>query len=149
MITRQSCYEALFRLKDSGVDITSYLELLKESQGVPREVVKFLQEESPQFKFYKDLQKNQRALVKNILNYESLDNIARVKVCSSLITRAMISVEYKNISPVLLEELELDKISNAITKALGNRDYAKLDEVLRGQRETLKLFVKELPKDDN
>ena len=73
MITRQDLYKDLFKLKNSGVDVSYQLKIMESKSGIPKEVVEFLQDKSPQFQFYRDLKKNQRALMKNILNYENLD----------------------------------------------------------------------------
>lgn len=142
MINRQSIYNALFKLKESGVDISSQLNLMKDNSGIPKEVVEFLQDKSPQFQFYRSIHQNQRALMKNILRYETLDTRSKIKVCSSLITRAMISIEYKNLDESLLDELGLDRISYALNKALSDRDYSKLDEVLKVHKSAIELFYK-------
>ena len=142
MITRQSCFSALFKLKSAGVDVTTPLKLMKDSSGVPEGVIEFLRDQSPQFQFYRSIQKHQRALMKNILHYDELDNKGKVKVASSLITRAMISVEYNNLDESLLDELSLGKLAHALDRALSDRDYSKLDEVLEGHRVAMKLFYK-------
>lgn len=142
MITRQSVYSDLFKLKRAGFNIDEQLNIMQTRAGIPQEVVKFLQDNSPQFQFYRDIQKNQRTLMRNIINYESLDTRSKIKLCSSLITRAMIAVEYKNLDESLLEDLHLDKLSNALNKALSDQDYSKLDEALSGHRNAMLLFYK-------
>lgn len=141
MISRIDVYKDLFKLKNSGVDVSSQLKIMESKSGIPKEVVEFLQDKSPQFQFYRDLKKNQRALMKNILRYESFDNKGKIKLCSSLITRAVISVEYKNLDESLLDDLQLSKVSRAIDRALSDRDYSKLDEVLEGHRSAIRLFL--------
>lgn len=142
MITRQDVYRDLFKLKNAGEDISSPLKVMESCKGVPQEVVEFLQDRSPQFQFYHDLHKNQKALMKNILKYESFDTNGKIKLCSSLLTRAMIAVEYKNLDESLLEDLQLSKISRALDKALSNKDPSKLDEVLEGHRNAIRLFLR-------
>ena len=80
--------------------------------------------------------------MKNILRYETLDTRSKIKVCSSLITRAMISIEYKNLDESLLDELGLDRISYALNKVLSDKDYSYLDEVLQGHKNAMMLFYK-------
>lgn len=142
MITRQSLFEALFKLKNSGVNVDNQLQIMATKSGIPNEVIIFLRDNSPQFQFFRDIQKNQRALMKNILNYEELDTIGKIKVCSSLITRAAISVEYKNINETLLDELDLASLSTALNRAFKDRDYTKLDEALEKYKQSMLLFVK-------
>lgn len=142
MINRQSIYNALFKLKNSGVDVSDQLKIMETRSGIPKEVIGFLQDQSPQFQFYRSIQKHQRALMKNILHYEELDVNSKIKVCSSLITRAMISVEYHNLDESLLEDLRLDKLSRALHKALSDKDYSYLDEVLQGHKNAMMLFYK-------
>lgn len=149
MITRQSCFSALFRLKNAGVDVTRQLKIMESRSGIPQEVVEFLQENSPQFQFYRSIQKHQRALMKNILHYESLDTVGKIKVCSSLITRATIAVEYHNLDESLLEDLRLDKLAKALNKALSDKDYSYLDEVLQGHKNAMLLFYKGKVKEEN
>lgn len=141
MITRQDLYRDLFKIKSSGVDITPQLRIMESKSGVPQEIVEFLQDKSPQFQFYRDLKKNQKALMKNILRYESFDAKGKIKLCSSLITRAVISVEYKNLDESLLEDLQLNKVSRALDRALSDKDYSKLDGVLESHRSAIKLFL--------
>lgn len=142
MITRQSCYNAIFQLKSAGVDVTAPLKLMQESSDIPEGVIEFLRDQSPQFQFYRSIQKHQRALMKNILHYDELDNKDKIKVASSFITRAVISVEYNNLDESLLDELGLDKIAHALDKALSDRDYSKLDEVFKMHQDAMKLFYK-------
>ena len=142
MITRQTVFSALFKLKDAGIDVDKSLRIMEITPGIPQEVVEFLRDQSPQFQFYRSIQLHQRALMKNILHYEDLDVIGKIKVCSSLITRAMISVEYHNLDESLLEDLRLDKIAKALSKALSDKDYSYLDEVLQGHKNAMLLFYK-------
>lgn len=142
MINRQTVFRALFKLKDAGIDVTAPLKSMELNQGIPQEVIGFLQDQSPQFQFYRSIQQHQRALMKNILHYEELDVNSKIKVCSSLITRAVISVEYHNLDESLLEDLRLDKLSKALNKALSDKDYSYLDEVLQGHKNAMMLFYK-------
>lgn len=142
MITRQSCYSALFKLKDAGISVDEQLKVMQSSQGIPPEVIEFLRENSPQFQFYRILHKYQRNLTKNLRNWESLDKVGKIKVCSSLITRAMIAIEKDNLDKSLLEDLELHKVSEAISEALICGRYDKVDAVLKSHCDSLNLFYK-------
>lgn len=142
MITRQDLFNALFKLKEAGIEVQPQLDLLKSESGVPKEVVKFLQDQSPLFQFYRHLQKHQRALMRNILHYDELDTRGKIKICSSLITRAMIAVEYNNIHESLLDELKLSELSGALHRALSDYFYDDLDSVLESYRQSMRLFYK-------
>lgn len=148
MITRQTVFSALFKLKDAGTDVSSQLESMKNNSGIPEDVIEFLRDQSPQFQFYRSIQQHQRALMKNILHFDELDTNNKIKVCSSLITRAMIAVEYHNLDESLLEDLRLDKLSKALYKALSDKDYSYLDEVLQGHKNAMLLFYKGKVKED-
>lgn len=141
MIGRQDAFSALFKLKEAGIDVQRQLDLMARNSGIPQEVIIFLRDNSPQFQFFRYIQKYQRALFKGILNYEELDVIGKIKLCSSLITRATIAVEYKNIDESLLDELNLGRISGALDKAFKDRDYSKLDTVLEDYKQSMLLFV--------
>lgn len=142
MITRQDLYSDLFKLKNAGVDITEPIKVMESVKGIPDKVVEFLRDHSPQFQFYKDIQKNQKALMKNILNYESLDRVGRIKVCSSLITRSMISIEYKNLDESLLEDLKVSKLAKALESSLSIGDDTMLNEVLSEHRNAVLVYCK-------
>lgn len=142
MITRQSIYDALFTLKNTGVNVDYYLSLLTNNSDIPKEIIIFLRENSPQFQFFRYIQQHQKALMKSILDYETLSNYGKIKVLSSFITRVMIAVEYNNISEELVDLLELNELSDAINEALGNQDYSKVNEVLGKLNKSMKLFVK-------
>lgn len=141
MITRQTCYEQLFKLKNLGEDVSDQVKLLTQSKDIPKEVIEFLIDKSAQFYFFRYIQKYQKALMKSILNYEELDNTSKIKVLSSFITRAMISIEYSNIPSELIDDLELEKLSNAMTKAFSSNDYSQVDDVLKFLKESMLLFV--------
>lgn len=140
MITRQDLYRDLFKLKNAGEDITEQLKVMESQRGIPSQVVEFLQDKSPQFKFYRDIQKNQRALMKSILNYESLDRLSKIKVCSSLITRSIIAIEYKNLDESLLSDLKVEKLAKALEGSLLTRDDSLLNEVLKEHKNAMSLF---------
>lgn len=140
MISRQDCYDALFKLKNAGVDISAPLNAMMRESGVPRQVILFLRDNSPQFQFYRDIQKHQKALANSLLDYETLDDISKIITCSSFVTRAMIAVKYKNLDPSLLDDLNISEVSDAINYTLHSGDFSKLDNVLRKHSNSLKLF---------
>lgn len=142
MISRQDVFNDLFKLKKSGVDVSRQLSIMSTHPGIPNEVVKFLIDNSPQFQFYNDLKKNQKVLLKNILSYEDKDYFQKIKICSSLITRMMISIEYKNINPDLLDDLRISDLTKALDRALSYRDFSQIDKVLESHKNSIKLFVK-------
>ena len=131
MITRQSIFDALFMLKSAGIDVTEPLKVMSSTSGIPPSVVEFLKENSPQHQFYHYLKTRQKAVIKNILNYEELTPIQKIKVCSSFITRAMIAIECREIDESLISELRLVQISKAITLALEYKEYSQLDKILQ------------------
>lgn len=140
MIDRQSCYSALFKLKNAGIDITEQLNVMSSTRGVPRKVIEFLRENSPQFQFYRDIQKHQKALAKSLLDYETLSDIDKLITCSSFITRVMIAVKYKNLDSSLLDELNIEEVSEAVDTAIKLNDFGKVNEVLQKHSEGLRLF---------
>lgn len=140
MIDRQSCYSALFKLKNAGIDIAPQLRIMQESKGVPRGVIEFLRENSPQFQFYRYIQKYQKALAQDILDYETKDEISRLITCSSFVTRAVIAVKYKNLDESLLDDLNVSEVSEAVHRALTAKDFTKINDVLKKHSSNLKLF---------
>lgn len=142
VITRQSVYEALYTLKETGVSIDKYINLLSKESGIPNEVLIFLRDNSPQFQFFRYIQQHQKALMKSILDYKELDNHGKIKVLSSIITRVMIAIEYNNLSESLIDALELSEVSKAINQAVEYNDYSLADKVLEKLNTSMKLFVK-------
>lgn len=142
MITRQDLYNDLFKLKKAGVDISEPIKVMESYEGLPKSVIEFIKNNSPQFQFYEDLCKNLRTLVKNILNYESFDTYGKVKLCSSLITRAVISIEHNSLNEHLLSDLKLDKIAKSIELALSGQSKSMLDEVLSEHKNAILVYCK-------
>ncbi len=140
MINRQDCYTALFTLKDAGIDISKQLELMKNSRGVPRGVIEFLRDNSPQFQFYRHIQQHQKALSKSLRNYENLNEIDKLITASSFLTRAMIAVKYKNLDESLLDDLNIAEVAQALDTAITEKDFEMLDNVLCKHRDSLKVF---------
>lgn len=140
MLTRSDLYQDLFKLKRAGEDISEPMRVMGTSPGVPIEVIKYLKLHSPQFRFYDDLRKNQRVLLKNILRFDELSRLAKIKVCSSIITRAIISVEYKNLPESLLDELRISKVAKALDLSLSDQDDSLLDEVLSEYRNAARTY---------
>lgn len=140
MINRQSCYSALFKLKNAGIDITPQLKMMESNRGVPRGVIEFLRNNSPQFQFYRHLQVHQKTLAKNLLDYEELDNLEKIIVGSSFVTRAMIAVKYNNLDESLLEDLNVAQVSHAVDLAVSSQDCSELNDVLKKHSDNLKLF---------
>ena len=73
MINRQAIYNALFTLKDAGIDISNQLKIMQETKGVPYEVLNFLRDNSPQFQFYGYIQKHQKGLCNGVRNGTRLE----------------------------------------------------------------------------
>lgn len=140
MVDRDNCYSALFKLKEAGINIEKPLESMTKNSGVPRDVIEFLRDNSPQFQFYRYLQKHQIALAKEIRNYEEASDTSKIKICSSIITRAMIAIEYNNIDRHIVYELNLADIAEAINYALISDDYSKVNKVLETHRNSIELF---------
>lgn len=140
MIDRQSIYTALFKLKNAGIDITDQLNVMQTTKGVPRKVIEFLRNNSPQFQFYRDIQKHQKALAKSLLDYESLSDIDKVITCSSFVTRALIAVKYKNLDKSLLDELNLSEVSEAVDTAVKMEDLSQVNLVLKKHSDCLRMF---------
>lgn len=149
MIDRQSCYKALFKLKNSGVDISSQLKIMELSRGVPREVVLFLRDNSPQFQFYRYIQKHQKTLAKSLLDFDELSNEDKIIVGSSFVTRVFIAIKYKEFSQSLLDDLDVYSVSKAVTKAIESSDYSQLDKTLSFHQKSLRLFYETQRKEED
>lgn len=147
MINRVSCYDALFRLKQAGVDVENALNAMKESAGVPREVIVFLRDNSPQFQFYRYIQKHQKALAENILDYRKLSNQDKLITCCSFLTRVLLAVKYKNLGEGLIDDLNISEFSDAINTAISEMDYSKVDAVLSKHHDSLEVFYINRPKE--
>ena len=143
MIDRQAVFKALFKLKDAGLDVSRPLDLMASSRGIPQEVIKFLRDNSPQFQFYRYIQKYQKALAKSILDYEELSVEDKIVALSSFITRAYLAVKYKNLDKSLLDDLSLGEITDALNRSISEYDDSGLDEALSRLKNSLKLFYSE------
>lgn len=142
MINRQDCYSALFRLKDAGIDITTQLNIMQGTKGVPYEVLNFLRENSPQFQFYGYIQRKQKGLAKSLLNYETLEDEDKIIAASSFITRVYLATKYQELSKNLVDDLNVSRVVTALEKAIILSDYRELDNVMKMHGDSLRLFYK-------
>ena len=142
MINRQNIYNALFTLKDAGVDISDQLKIMQEVKGVPYEVLAFLRNNSPQFQFYGYIQKHQKGLSKSLLNYDELINEDKIVAASSFVTRVYLAVKYQELSKNLIDDLNVAKLSKALSKAIATSDFTDLDTVMKMHGDSLRLFYK-------
>ena len=142
MINRQDCYSALFRLKDAGIDITTQLNIMQGTKGVPYEVLNFLRENSPQFQFYGYIQRKQKGLAKSLLNYEILEDEDKIIAASSFITRVYLATKYQELSKNLVDDLNVSRVVTALEKAIILSDYRELDNVMKMHGDSLRLFYK-------
>ena len=140
MVNRQTVFNALFKLKDAGVDVSSQLNSMANSRDIPRSVIEFLRDNSPQFQFYRHIQKHQHKLAESILDYKDLSDYDKLIACSSFITRALLAVKYNNLSETLLEDLNIEEVSEALDLAINRKDYSKVNQVLNKHCESLKVF---------
>lgn len=142
MITRQDCYTALFKLKDTGIDISHQLIIMQQTKGVPMEVISFLRNNSPQFQFYGYIQKRQKGLSKSLLNYEDLSPEDKLITASSFITRVYLAIKYQELCKSLVDDLNVSKVITALEKAIVLEDYRELDNVMKMHGDSLRLFYK-------
>lgn len=140
MVNRQTVFNALFKLKETGVDVSKQLDSMANSKDIPRDVIEFLRDNSPQFQFYRHLQKHQHKLAESILDYDQLTDHEKMIACSSFITRALIAVKYGNLDKTLLEDLNIEEISEALNHAIVNQNMSKVNNVLEKHRNSLKIF---------
>lgn len=140
VVNRQTVFNALFKLKDAGVDVSSQLNSMANSRDIPRSVIEFLRDNSPQFQFYRHIQKHQHKLAESILDYKDLSDHEKLITCSSFITRALIAVKYGNLDESLLEDLNIEEVSNALNEAIVSKDYSKVNQVLEKHCNSLRAF---------
>ena len=113
-----------------------------DNPGIPRGVIEFLRENSPQFQFYRYIQKRQKALAESILDYTELSNLDKLIACSSFVTRALIAVKYKELDASLLDDLNITEVAEAVSSAVSLNNYTKVNEVLKKHSDSLRLFYK-------
>lgn len=140
MIDRQTVWNALFKLKNAGINVDSQIMEMSKSEGVPRKVIVFLRDNSPQFQFYRYIQKRQKALAYSLLDYDKLTDCDKLIACSSFITRAIIAVKYKELDHSLLDDLRINEMTDALNLAISNKKFDKLNEVLKTHSDSLRLF---------
>ena len=139
MIDRDTCFSALFKLKNAGIDVSDALFVMANEGGVPRRVIEFLRENSPHFQFYRHLQKHQKALAHSLLDYQELSPNKRIITASSFITRVYLAVEYNEIDSSLLEDINVQEIVTGLARAIRG-DFSLLDREMLKHGESLKLF---------
>lgn len=96
IITKHECYKILFSLQEEGVDIQDDLRQLLTSNDIPVTVIKKLKTlNNPIITFYMYLNNKAHKIIKELLNCDGKSVAVYIKIATSIITQAIITIEHQ------------------------------------------------------
>lgn len=148
MINRIDCYQVLFELKKSGVDVEKQLKLLSTSASVPSEVIQFINENRPLHirEFYDELRKKGNSksskLYKNVVKEKQDNPVEAIKTASSLLTHIIIASESLDSAEVqaFYKQARASELSTALQEYFQRGDITKVLEELKHIRDDIKIL---------
>lgn len=151
LITKHDAYKYLFELKDKGIDISKCIYEMGVTGRVGTESIKLLTEHYnlPVVNFYVLLNNKRNGshyLIKEILQCTGKPVSTYIKIATSLITQATITLEkqFQNDSlgaNKFIECVGLAKLSNALSEYFTNNNYEPLVETIQDIRTDIKTLL--------
>lgn len=148
LINKHDCYNILFDLQAQGIDVHEDLtKFMKSSNYVPTCVIRRLKEQNyPTIDFYLRLNNKAHKVIKEILTCENKPVSNYIKIATSLITQATITIEHicqENIQLQnnLIEALYLKELSSALNIYFTSGSYKPLVETVLKVRQDVKTIL--------
>lgn len=147
LINKHDCYKVLFQLKSNGVDIHEDVTTLMSSDNIPKNVVSYLKETNyPTVAFYLNLNKKAHKIIKELLTCENKPISTYIKIATSLITQAVITIEHTCQNDMetqnqLIENLGLCQLSNSLAEYFQTGNSSSLVEAVMSNRRDVKVIL--------
>lgn len=139
-MNKNECYVELFKLKQSGIDVSSQLVELAQSDKVPASIIEFLKVSSPDKRFYESLRvksnKNNNKLYKNLLDESDKDIIDKSVLLASYITQCILFSKSSNMNSVDRDRFYESVNYNKVLESLIHSE--SIDDTLSMIRSSLK-----------
>lgn len=150
LISKHDCYNVLFELQSSGVDVHEDLkEFMRNKTYTPKCVIDYLKDSNyPVIEFYLRLNNKAHKIIKEILTCENKPVATYIKIATSIITQATISLEHMDKDDieqqnVLIDNLHLKELTNALNNYFTTGDYTLLVDTIKESREDVKAILDE------
>ena len=147
LTTKHNCYSILYKLQESGTDVSKELNEVVTRNSVPRVVVEeLIKRNDPVVMFYLNLNKKAHKLIKELLTCEGKPVSNYIKIASSIITQGVITVEHEYVTDVtgqndFFECLGLKQLSDGIKTYFDTGDYSSLVEAVDHNRKDVKSLL--------
>ena len=148
LIDKHECYNILFDLQSSGIatheDISRFM---KERDYIPKCVINYLIEQNnPTIEFYKLLNNKAHKIIKEILTCENKTVSTYIKIASSLITQATITLEHTCQDDIdkqneLIKNLHLKELTHGLNIYFSTGNYRELVDVVLETRNDIKAIL--------
>lgn len=147
LINKHDCYNILFEMQSQGKDVKTELNELMYDNKVPKCVVNYLREQNyPTIEFYLKLNNKAHKIIKEVLCCENKPVSNYIKMATSIITQATITLEHMNPEDIeaqntLIENLHLKELSKALNTYFTYGDYTPLVKTIKETRLDIKAIL--------
>lgn len=153
LTSKHKCYSILFKLQESGVDISDALNEVRVENKTPKIVIRELvKQDNDVTRFYLNLNNKAHKVIKNILTCEGKPVSEYIKIASSLITQGVITMEHIYQSDVagqneFVDCLGLRRLSEGINAYFNTGDYTDLVESVNQNKIDVQLLLDTIKED--
>lgn len=147
LTSKHNCYSILYNIREEDIDIPKELNEVRISNKTPKSVIKeLIKKDDDVVRFYLNLNNKAHKVIKNILTCEGKPVSEYIKIASSIITQAVITMEHIYQSDIagqneFVECLGLRKLSDGITEYFNTGDYTALVEAVNQNKEDVKSLL--------
>lgn len=147
LINKHDCYNILFEMRSQGKDVHKELDELMYENKIPKNVINYLKEQNyPTIEFYLKLNNKAHKIIKEVLCCENKPVSNYIKMATSIITQATITLEHMNPKDIvaqntLIENLHLRELSKALNTYFTYGDYSPLVKTIKETRLDIKAIL--------
>lgn len=148
MLNKHDCYEILFNMANEGLDVHDEISKVMTTENyIPKIVINYLKENNdPTVKFYLNLNNKAHKIIKEILTCDNKPVSTYIKIATSLITQATITLEHMDPKDIksqnlLIKSLKLSDISQSLSTYFNSGDFTSLVEIIKETRKDVKLLL--------
>jgi hypothetical protein len=147
LINKHDCFNILFEIQSKGNDVHNEITELMNNNVIPKCVINELKEQHyPTIEFYLNLNNKAHKIIKEVLCCENKPVSNYIKMATSIITQATITLEHMNPDDIvaqntLIENLHLRELSKALNTYFTYGDYTSLVNTIKETRTDIKAIL--------
>ena len=147
LISKHDCYNILFNLQSDSKNIHKDINILMKENKIPKSVIDYLIEtHNPTVEFYLRLNNKAHKIIKEVLTCENKPVSNYIKIATSLITQATITIEHQCKDDIstqneLINNLYLKELSKSLNTYFANGDYSELVETVMLIKQDIKAIL--------